>query len=131
MADNGPGISAEDREKLFLPYFSTKVAGMGLGLPIVHEIVTEHGGTIWVEDNEPSGTRFVIEVPVSRARVAGRGLGAMRQLTPSRATETHPRTTDTIRGNHNPSAHKHILRARERACAWGAARRVTWPASTY
>ena len=39
---------------------------MGLGLPIVHEIVTEHGGTIWVEDNEPSGTRFVIEVPVSR-----------------------------------------------------------------
>ena len=66
VADSGPGISAEDREKLFLPYFSTKVAGMGLGLPIVHEIVTEHGGTIWVEDNEPSGTRFVIEVPVSR-----------------------------------------------------------------
>ena len=66
VADSGPGISPEDREKLFLPYFSTKVAGMGLGLPIVHEIVTEHGGTIWVEDNEPSGTRFVIEVPVSR-----------------------------------------------------------------
>jgi two-component system, NtrC family, nitrogen regulation sensor histidine kinase NtrY len=66
VADSGPGISAEDREKLFLPYFSTKVAGMGLGLSIVHEIVTEHGGTIWVEDNEPSGTRFVIEVPVSR-----------------------------------------------------------------
>jgi len=42
---------------------------MGLGLPIVHEIVTEHGGTIWIEDNEPRGTRFVIEVPVSRAVV--------------------------------------------------------------
>src|SRR5438876_1683641 len=67
VADNGPGISPEDKEKLFLPYFSTKVAGMGLGLPIVHEIVTEHGGTIWVEDGEPKGTRFVIEVPVSRA----------------------------------------------------------------
>jgi two-component system, NtrC family, nitrogen regulation sensor histidine kinase NtrY len=67
VADNGPGISPEDKEKLFLPYFSTKVAGMGLGLPIVHEIVTEHGGTIWVEDGEPNGTRFVIEVPVSRA----------------------------------------------------------------
>jgi two-component system nitrogen regulation sensor histidine kinase NtrY len=69
VADRGPGIGAEDKEKLFLPYFSTKVAGMGLGLPIVHEIVTEHGGTIWVEDNAPSGTRFVIEVPVSRAVV--------------------------------------------------------------
>jgi two-component system nitrogen regulation sensor histidine kinase NtrY len=66
VADNGPGISLEDRERLFLPYFSTKVSGMGLGLPIVHEIVTEHGGTIRIEDNEPTGTRFVIEVPVSR-----------------------------------------------------------------
>src|SRR5438128_8097039 len=69
VADNGPGISPEDKEKLFLPYFSTKVAGMGLGLPIVHEIVSEHGGTIWIEDNDPTGTRFVIEVPVSRAGV--------------------------------------------------------------
>jgi two-component system, NtrC family, nitrogen regulation sensor histidine kinase NtrY len=66
VADNGPGIGPEDRERLFLPYFSTKVSGMGLGLPIVHEIVTEHGGTIRVEDNDPTGTRFVIEVPVSR-----------------------------------------------------------------
>src|SRR5947209_14437278 len=69
VADNGPGISPDDKEKLFLPYFSTKVAGMGLGLPIVHEIVSEHGGTIWIEDNDPTGTRFVIEVPVSRAGV--------------------------------------------------------------
>ena len=69
VADDGPGISAEDKEKLFLPYFSTKVAGMGLGLPIVHEIVSEHGGTIWIEDNQPKGTRFIIEVPVSRAPV--------------------------------------------------------------
>src|SRR5499425_1130715 len=67
VADDGPGISAEDKEKLFLPYFSTKVAGMGLGLPIVHEIVSEHGGTIWIEDNQPRGSRFIIEVPVSRA----------------------------------------------------------------
>ncbi len=67
VADTGPGIPPEDREKLFLPYFSTKTAGMGLGLPIVHEIVTEHGGTIRVEDNEPRGSRFIVEVPVSRA----------------------------------------------------------------
>jgi two-component system nitrogen regulation sensor histidine kinase NtrY len=67
VADTGPGIPSEDRDKLFVPYFSTKVTGMGLGLPIVSEIVNEHGGTIRVEDNQPSGTRFVIEVPVMRA----------------------------------------------------------------
>ena len=66
VTDTGPGISPEDKEKLFLPYFSTKAEGMGLGLPIVWEIVTEHGGTIRVEDNEPRGSRFIIEVPVSR-----------------------------------------------------------------
>jgi len=66
VSDTGPGISPEDKERLFLPYFSTKAAGMGLGLPIVHEIVTEHGGTIRVEDNAPRGSRFILEVPVSR-----------------------------------------------------------------
>jgi len=70
VADTGPGIRPEDKEKLFLPYFSTKAAGMGLGLPIVHEIVVEHGGTIRVEDNEPHGSRFVVEVPVARAGAA-------------------------------------------------------------
>ncbi len=67
VTDTGAGIGAEDKEKLFLPHFSTKAAGMGLGLPIVWEIVTEHGGTIRVEDHEPQGSRFIIEVPVSRA----------------------------------------------------------------
>jgi len=66
VSDNGPGIPSEDRDKLFLPYFSTKVAGMGLGLPIVSEIVNEHGGVIRVEDNQPAGSRFVVEMPVSR-----------------------------------------------------------------
>jgi two-component system, NtrC family, nitrogen regulation sensor histidine kinase NtrY len=66
VSDDGPGIPSEDRDKLFLPYFSTKVTGMGLGLPIVHEIVTEHGGTVRIEDNVPVGTRFVLEIPVAR-----------------------------------------------------------------
>ena len=69
VADNGQGISADQKEKLFTPYFSTKVAGMGLGLPIVHHIVTEHRGTIRVEANVPRGSRFVIEVPVARGAV--------------------------------------------------------------
>jgi len=70
VGDNGPGIPSEDRDRLFLPYVSTKVAGMGLGLPIVSEIVNEHGGVIRVEDNQPSGCRFIVEMPVSRTPAA-------------------------------------------------------------
>jgi len=63
VADTGPGIPPEDRDRLFLPYFSTKRRGTGLGLAIVHRIVQEHHGTIAVEDNQPRGSRFVIELP--------------------------------------------------------------------
>jgi two-component system nitrogen regulation sensor histidine kinase NtrY len=63
VADNGPGISAADRDKLFMPYYSTKRRGSGLGLAIVRRIIVEHGGAIDVQDNEPGGTRFVIELP--------------------------------------------------------------------
>jgi two-component system, NtrC family, nitrogen regulation sensor histidine kinase NtrY len=66
IADNGPGIPPEMRDRVFLPYFSTKTTGMGLGLPIVHQIVADHGGQIRVEDNPPRGTRLVIELPVVR-----------------------------------------------------------------
>jgi two-component system nitrogen regulation sensor histidine kinase NtrY len=64
IADNGPGIPLAEREKLFLPYYSTKQRGSGLGLAIVRRIVAEHGGTIEVADNQPRGTRFAIELPV-------------------------------------------------------------------
>jgi two-component system nitrogen regulation sensor histidine kinase NtrY len=70
VTDSGPGIAPDVREKLFQPYFSTKTTGMGLGLPIVSEIVTEHGGSIRVEDVLPHGTRFIIELPVARTPVA-------------------------------------------------------------
>jgi two-component system, NtrC family, nitrogen regulation sensor histidine kinase NtrY len=70
VADDGPGIALEDKDKVFVPYFSTKATGMGLGLPIVHQIVTDHGGTIWVEDCPPHGTRFVIELPGERVPTA-------------------------------------------------------------
>jgi two-component system, NtrC family, nitrogen regulation sensor histidine kinase NtrY len=63
VADNGPGIPPAEREKLFLPYYSTKGRGSGLGLAIVRRIIAEHGGSIEVADNQPSGTRFTIEVP--------------------------------------------------------------------
>ncbi|HEY2944150.1 MAG TPA: ATP-binding protein, partial [Vicinamibacteria bacterium] len=63
VADDGPGISAEDRDKLFVPHFSTKKRGSGLGLAIVSRIVQEHQGVIRVEDNRPHGVRFVVELP--------------------------------------------------------------------
>jgi len=63
IRDEGAGIRAEDREKLFLPYFSRKKAGTGLGLAIVDRIIKDHGGYIRVKDNHPKGTIFVIELP--------------------------------------------------------------------
>ena len=63
VADDGPGIPAAERDKLFLPYYSTKQRGSGLGLAIVRRIVAEHGGSIDVSDNLPRGTRFAIELP--------------------------------------------------------------------
>ena len=63
VADSGPGVGPDDKEKLFLPYFSTKNRGTGLGLAIVNHIVAEHGGHIRVEDNKPAGARFIVEIP--------------------------------------------------------------------
>ena len=65
IADSGCGVTADEKEKLFLPYFSTKGRGTGLGLAIVSHILTEHGASIRVEDNKPSGARFNIEIPAA------------------------------------------------------------------
>ncbi len=65
VADTGHGITPEMKEKLFLPYFSTKQRGTGLGLAIVSRIIQEHKGTIRVEENVPVGARFILEIPVA------------------------------------------------------------------
>jgi two-component system, NtrC family, nitrogen regulation sensor histidine kinase NtrY len=70
IADSGHGISPEDKERLFLPYFSTKDRGTGLGLAIACRIVAEHHGLMRAEDNVPVGTRFVIELPAVEATAA-------------------------------------------------------------
>jgi two-component system, NtrC family, nitrogen regulation sensor histidine kinase NtrY len=67
IADTGGGVSREDKEKLFLPYFSTKGRGTGLGLAIVNRILADHEATIRVDDNLPTGARFIVELPM-RAR---------------------------------------------------------------
>jgi nitrogen fixation/metabolism regulation signal transduction histidine kinase len=76
VSDTGAGISPQDKDKLFLPHFSTKDRGTGLGLAIAARIVAEHGGSIHVEDNHPAGSRFLIELPVA-------------ELTPASFAEHH------------------------------------------
>ena len=70
VADSGHGISPQDKEKLFLPYFSTKDRGTGLGLAIACRIVAEHHGLMRAEDNAPVGTRFIIELPAVETATA-------------------------------------------------------------
>ncbi len=67
VADSGHGIPAEDRDKLFLPFFSRKGRGTGMGLAIVQRIVADHDGEIRVEDNAPHGTVFRIILPARGA----------------------------------------------------------------
>jgi signal transduction histidine kinase len=65
ISDTGHGVTPAVKEKLFLPYFSTKKRGTGLGLAIVSRIVEDHRGSIRVEENAPIGTRFIVELPVA------------------------------------------------------------------
>ena len=71
VTDTGIGITLADKEKLFLPYFSTKGRGTGLGLAIVSHIITEHQGRVRVEENRPRGARFTVELNAVVAADAG------------------------------------------------------------
>src|SRR5712675_131284 len=70
VADSGHGISPEDKDRLFLPHFSTKDRGTGLGLAIASRIMAEHHGTIRVEDNFPVGARFILQLPMTEVASA-------------------------------------------------------------
>ena len=70
VSDTGPGLTDEMRERLFLPWFSTRQRGTGLGLSIVAKIVQDHGGSIRAENNAPAGARFIIEVPLAETNGA-------------------------------------------------------------
>ncbi len=63
VSDNGPGIPEEVKRRLFEPYFSTRKSGTGLGLAIANTIVSEHNGSIRVQDNQPSGAAVIVELP--------------------------------------------------------------------
>jgi two-component system, NtrC family, nitrogen regulation sensor histidine kinase NtrY len=63
LSDTGQGLTSEMRERLFLPYVSSKQRGTGLGLAIAAKIIQEHHGSIRAEDNSPAGARFILELP--------------------------------------------------------------------
>ena len=70
FADTGPGVPAEDRERIFAPYFSTKATGFGLGLAITRKIVEDHGGRIYLAEHGKPGTSMVVELPLPEPAVA-------------------------------------------------------------
>lgn len=80
IADTGPGLTAEMRERLFLPYFSTKQRGTGLGLAIAAKIVQEHQGAIRAEQNQPTGARFILELPFAEEETAEAAAGGVKDL---------------------------------------------------
>jgi signal transduction histidine kinase len=65
VSDTGEGLTPEIKERLFLPYFSTKGRGTGLGLAIVSRIIEDHQGSIRAEENKPIGARFIVELPIA------------------------------------------------------------------
>ena len=83
VSDTGPGLSDEIRERLFLPYYSTKRRGTGLGLSIAAKIVQEHGGSISAEANSPKGARFLVRLPLTELEAS-----PAKESTPSAVGET-------------------------------------------
>jgi nitrogen fixation/metabolism regulation signal transduction histidine kinase len=68
IKDSGKGISSQDSNLVFTPYFTTKQSGTGLGLPIIERIVNDHGGAIWFDSAEGSGTTFYIDLPAESSQ---------------------------------------------------------------
>jgi two-component system nitrogen regulation sensor histidine kinase NtrY len=94
VADTGPGLTDEMRERLFLPYFSTKQRGTGLGLSIAAKVLQEHQGTIRAEKNLPAGARFILELRPAVEPTAGPATDSNTiHLTPETWSSTHAEPT--------------------------------------
>ena len=65
IQDTGDGIAAADLQKIFIPFFTTKTGGHGIGLALAHRVITEHGGTLTVANAPEGGAVFTIRLPPS------------------------------------------------------------------
>jgi hypothetical protein len=72
IGDTGKGIPAGELERIFVPFYTTKTQGTGLGLPICRKLVTQNGGTISVESRVNEGTTFIIDLPVVAGQTTNR-----------------------------------------------------------
>ncbi|HXS14051.1 MAG TPA: ATP-binding protein [Acidobacteriaceae bacterium] len=95
VADTGPGLTDELRERLFLPYFSTKQRGTGLGLSIASKIIQEHQGTIRAEKNVPAGAKFIIELRPATASEPSEDTGARSSTDGSIVRQDGVRTSES------------------------------------
>jgi two-component system, NtrC family, sensor histidine kinase HydH len=77
ISDNGPGIPPQLKDKIFIPFYTTKSKGTGLGLALCKRIVTHHGGTIYVESKPDEGTTFILRFPSLKANL--RSIGAPKE----------------------------------------------------
>jgi signal transduction histidine kinase len=66
VADTGPGISPQNLERMFEPFYTTKDSGVGMGLSICQSIIKSHGGQLWAEPNKPFGALFQFTLPPPR-----------------------------------------------------------------
>lgn len=96
VADTGRGVQPGDKERMFLPYFSTKGRGSGLGLAIVTKIAEDHGGSIRVEENQPVGARFILELPVHEMDEPAASNPAAIVPPPSPGTGPEPSNHETL-----------------------------------
>ena len=81
ISDTGAGLTREECQRLFTPYYTTKQHGTGLGLAIVQSVVSDHGGRISVESESGVGTSFHITLPVSRPSQPAVDIPAMAERT--------------------------------------------------
>ena len=65
VTDNGAGLAAEERDRIFVPFYTTKAGGSGIGLSLVRYVALAHGGHLDVEPAAPRGTRFTLRLPRS------------------------------------------------------------------
>jgi signal transduction histidine kinase len=74
VADTGPGLTPEECERLFTPYFTTRTHGTGLGLAIAQSVVTDHRGRIFVETPDSGGARFIVVLPLANLLLSSQAL---------------------------------------------------------